>query len=223
MGDMTADVFERYPLLASLDERHRRLVAERGVGFRAPAGTVLFDLDGQCAGNVLILAGEVEVSRPAADGRELLLYRLGPGDTCVLTLGCLLGGGSYQARAVVSADVAGVQLPQPVFQQLLDGSPPFRTAMLGMFARRMGRLVRLLEAVAFGSVEQRLAQELLDRGPNVRATHAQLATAIGSAREVVSRQLSGWAELGWIRPGRGRLTVADPEALRHLAEPLGSG
>lgn len=190
--------------------------------FRAPEGTILFDVADACAGFVVVLAGTVDVVRPHAEGRELLLYRLGPGDTCVLTLSCLLADGRYPARGVVRDDVVGVQLPRPTFTRLLDESPAFRGEMLGVLASRLARVLDLLEATAFAPVEQRLARELLARGPVVRATHAELADAVASVREVVSRQLSAWARRGWVRTGRGSVAVLDAAALGRVAEPLGS-
>lgn len=196
-------------------------VMRRGREFRAPAGTVLFDVADACAGFVVVRSGVVDVVRPHVDGRELLLYRLGPGDTCVLTLNCLLGDGHYPARGVVRQDVVGVQLPKPEFARLLDDSPGFRSAMLALLASRLARVLDLLEATAFSPVEQRLARELLDRGPLVLATHAELADAVGSVREVVSRQLSAWGRLGWVRTGRGVVEVLDAAALGRVVEPLG--
>ena len=147
---MTVAALEAYPLIGGLPGELRRRVVKTGRPFRAEVGSVLFDLDGPCSGFTLILGGLVDVSRPNADGRELLLYHLSRGDTCVLTLGCLLGEGTYPARAVVRETVSGVQLPRTLFREMLDGSPAFRDAMLGMFSRRMTRLVGLLEATAFG-------------------------------------------------------------------------
>ncbi|HBX79776.1 MAG: Crp/Fnr family transcriptional regulator [Propionibacteriaceae bacterium] len=219
---MTVAALEAYPLIGGLPGELRRRVVKTGRPFRAEVGSVLFDLDGPCSGFTLILGGLVDVSRPNADGRELLLYHLSRGDTCVLTLGCLLGEGTYPARAVVRETVSGVQLPRTLFREMLDGSPAFRDAMLGMFSRRMTRLVGLLEATAFASTQQRLAGVLLERGTLIRGTHAQLAEAVGTVREVVSRHLAAWADAGWVETGRGWVRVTDPAALRVIAEPLGT-
>ena len=148
---MTLDPLVAYPVLAGLPDGLREAV--RGARpFRAEAGAVLFDVADACAGFVLVLAGTVDVVRPHVDGRELLLYRLAPGDTCVLTLNCLLGDGLYPARGVVRSDVVGVQLPRSVFSRLLDESPAFRAAMLGLLASRLTRVLDLLEATAFSPV-----------------------------------------------------------------------
>ncbi len=189
--------------------------------FQAPTGAVLFDQDGPCTAFVLFLEGEVEVSRPSAGGREIVLYRLQPGDTCVLTLNCLLGHGTYPARAVARRPIVGLRVPYPLFQRLLDEAPAFRAAMFALFSRRLTRLMNLVEGVAFAPVEQRLAQALIERGPDVAATHQQLADAVGTAREVVSRQLRVWADAGLVVTQRGALRLLKPGILQAIAEPLG--
>ncbi|SDB80687.1 CRP/FNR family transcriptional regulator, anaerobic regulatory protein [Raineyella antarctica] len=217
----TPTPFQAYPTLNLLSSELQDLVRRNGRQVQAPPGTVLFDLGSSCTGFLLVLAGVVEVSRPHVDGRSILLYRLEAGDTCVLTLNCLFGEVAYEARAVVRDPVLAVQLPKGVFHRLVDESPEFRHTMLALLTRRLTRVVRLLEATAFVSVQQRLAGELLARGPVVPATHQELAAAVGSVREVVSRQLATWAHAGWVATDRGRVTVLDPGALEQVLEPLG--
>lgn len=222
---ITADVFARllgfYPALRGLAPDLAQQFMAQAQPFQAPPGAVLFDQDGPCTAFVLFLQGEVEVSRPSANGREIVLYRLEPGDTCVLTLNCLLGAGTYPARAVVRQVAGGLRLPHPLFQRLLDEAPEFRAAMFTLFSRRLTRLMNLVEGVAFAPVEQRLAQALLERGPDVAATHQQLADAVGTAREVVSRQLRVWADAGLLTTQRGSIQLLKPAILRAIAEPLG--
>ncbi len=210
-----------YPALRDLPPALARELEAQAAPFEAPSGAVLFQQDGPCTAFVLLLAGEVEVSRPGANGREILLYRLQAGDTCVLTLNCLLGQGTYPARGLVRNTVSGLRVPYPLFQRLLDEAPAFRSAMFALFSRRLARLMSLVEGVAFAPVEQRLAQALVERGPELTATHQQLADEVGTAREVVSRQLRIWADAGLVATQRGALRLLKPDVLRAIAEPLG--
>jgi len=216
-----ADLIRLYPVLGRLTGRLADEVAAQARPLFADEGSVLFDVDGPCTGFVLILDGEIEVSRPSASGRGLLLYRLSPGDTCVLTVNCLVGHGSYPARAVVKRRVRGLVLPRPMFDRLLAEVPAFRTQMLELFSRRLTRLLTLVEGVAFAPVEQRLAGLLVEQGPQVRATHQELADMLGTAREVVSRQLGAWVDAGIVETSRGLVAVRDDALLRAIAEPLG--
>lgn len=220
-GERAADLTRWYPTLGRASDDLAAALVAQARGFAAPSGAVLFDVDGPCTGFVLIFEGEVEVSRPSPSGRTLLLYRLTPGDTCVLTVNCLVGQGNYPARAVVRRPVRGVMLPRPLFERLLAEVPEFRTQTLELFSRRLSRLLTLMEGVAFEPVEQRLATLLLEQGPRVRATHQELAEMLGTAREVVSRQLGSWAEAGIVETGRGLVLVRDRTRLEAISEPLG--
>lgn len=189
--------------------------------FDAQPGAVLFDLDGPCTGFVLIFAGQIEVGRPSPSGRQLLLYRLGAGDTCVLTVNCLVGMGNYPARGVVREHARGAIVPRGLFERLLAEVPEFRAETLELFSRRFSRLLSLMEGMAFSPVEQRLASLLAEHGPTVVATQQELADMAGTAREVVSRQLGTWTQAGLISTSRGVVTVRDPGRLQAIAEPLG--
>lgn len=182
-------------------------------------GTILFRPGEVALGFVILIEGRIEVFLTGPSGRELLLYAVAPGSSCVQTTLGLLGGEAYSGEAVAAADCRLILVPRGVFLDLMDRSAPFRTFVFRTFAERMQGMMHVLERVAFKRIESRLAQALIDRaeGAEVRATHQDLATAIGSAREVVSRRLEAFAREGWVETERGAVRIADPAALRRLA------
>ena len=218
---LAAQLARHYPALADLSADFTSELVAASRPFDAPAGAVLFDLDGPCTGFVLIFEGQVEVARPSASGRQLLLYRLGAGDTCVLTVNCLVGLGNYPARGVVRERARGAIIPRPLFERLLAEVPVFREQTLQLFSRRLSRLLSLMEGMAFSPVDQRLASLLLEHGPTVEATQQELADMVGTAREVISRQLGTWTRTGLVSTSRGVVTVRQAEQLRAIVEPLG--
>lgn len=220
-GDRAALLARFYPALATAPADLVSELAAAARPFDAQPGEVLFDLDGPCTGFVLIFSGQVEVGRPSPGGRQLLLYRLGAGDTCVLTVNCLVGIGNYPARGVVRERARGAIVPRKLFERLLAEVPAFRAETLELFSRRFSRLLSLMEGMAFSPVEQRLAALLAEHGPTVLATHQELADMTGTAREVVSRQLGAWTQVGLISTARGVVTVRDLDRLQAIAEPLG--
>lgn len=180
-------------------------------------GQTLFRAGDFAQGFAMVVNGRIEVSLTAATGREILLYAIEPGQSCIQTTLGLLGGVAYSAdaRAVTPARI--VMIPAADFARLMDHSAPFRRFVFRAFAARMEELTALLESVAFSRIDARLAQALLDlaQGGQVRLTHAELAARIGSAREVVSRQLERWAEQGLIATQRGQITLLDRAGLEH--------
>ena len=183
---------------------------------RVTAGAVLFDARQPCRGFPLVLEGSVRVSKSTPGGREILLYRVEPGQGCILSGGCLLGDTDYTARAVAESDATLLSIPPALFQALMVESEPFRRFVFGMYGERLAEVMELVEEVAFRRLDVRLAQLLAQRGPVLETTHQKLADELGSVREIVSRLLRGFEERGWVKLERERVTVLDPAALAAL-------
>ncbi len=207
----------QYPVLAELPPKLREAVAGAAQAMTVPAGATLFDERQPCQGFPFVLAGAIRVAKVAANGRELPLYRVTPGETCIITSSCLLGNVPYNARGTTESETLLVLLPQGLFTELL-AQAPFRNFIFQLFAERMADLMRLVEEVALRKLDQRLAALLLGKGRVVRATHQQLADELGSVREMVSRLLKGFAEQGWVALGREQIEIRDAASLRRLAE-----
>ncbi len=188
-----------------------------------PKGTVLFRAGEAANGFAVVLHGRIDVNLTGPSGREILLYAVEPGQSCVQTTLGLLGGEAYTGEAITATAVQLTVIPKPLFLDLMQEDAGFRSFVLASFARRMNDLTRLLERVAFGRIECRLAAELLELQNDgvVVATHAELAARIGSAREVVTRRIDGFARQGWVSTERGEVHLRDMPALRRLAASLG--
>jgi CRP/FNR family transcriptional regulator len=215
-GDDAGLLRRLYPALASLPDGQLSglLAAARTVTL--PAGATLFDEHEPCQGFPLLLEGSVRVTKSAPSGRELPLYRVEPGETCVISSSCLLGNAAYRARGVAETGVRLLLLPPPAFMSLL-GEPAFRDFVFALFAERIADLMTVVEEVAFQRLDQRLAARLLGHGATLNTTHQQLADELGTVREIVSRLLKGFEVQGIVRLGRERIEVTDPRRLRALA------
>lgn len=207
----------QYPVLAELPPGLREEIAAAAQAVTVPSGATLFDERQPCQGFPFVLAGAIRVSKVSASGRELPLYRVMPGETCIITSSCLLGNVPYNARGTTEGETVLVLLPQGLFTDLL-AQAPFRNFIFNLFAERMADLMRLVEEVAFRKLDQRLAALLLGKGRVVHATHQQLADELGSVREMVSRLLKGFAEQGLVTLGREQVEIRDAAGLRRIAE-----
>lgn len=208
------------PAFAS-DAELLSLLQDEGRTTTVPAGQFVFRAGDACQAFLLVLDGRVRVQITAVNGREVTLYRLGSGGSCLLTTSCLLGGDHYPAEAVVEQDAEALVLPWSSFHRALDGSGPFRRFVFDGFASRLTHVIRKLEQITFSSIDARLAAALLERvdaGDGV-VTHQQLAVELGTAREVVSRHLKRFETEGWVRLGRGRVAIVDRRRLVDLAVP----
>ena len=188
---------------------------------RFDKGSVIFHPGEGPLGFLLVAEGSVGVYLVGRGGREILLYSVAPGQTCVQTTLGLLGGQSYAGEAVAESDVVGFIVPSAAFQRLMEKSSAFRRFVFQALGLRLNDVLRVLELVAFVTVEQRLAGILVERADAeglVTATHQDLASAIGSAREVVSRRLEVLAQKGLIALDRGAVRLVDRAGLARLRQ-----
>ncbi|MEM8648081.1 MAG: Crp/Fnr family transcriptional regulator [Pseudomonadota bacterium] len=206
------------PLMRNMDEAALARLAQLHP-LTLPDDQVLFRPGDAVQGYVIVLDGRVDVGLSGVNGREMLLYSVTPGQSCIQSTLGLLGGEDYSAEARTRGETRLVLLPKPAFLELLDRSDTFRALVMRAFSDRMQMLMQLLEKVTFQRAEHRLAERLLvlDQGDEIAITQGDLAREIGTAREVVSRRLEAWAKKGWVETGRGRLRVLDRIALQRFA------
>ena len=205
-----------YPVLARLPAGLPRRIQDTLQTLVIPSGATVFDEHQPCRGFPFVLGGAIRVVKLSANGRELPLYRVLAGESCIITSSCLLGHADYNARGVAEGTTTLALLPRALFDEML-AEPVFRDFVFALFAERMAELMQLVEEVAFRKLDQRLAALLLGKGRVVHTTHQHLADELGSVREMVSRLLKGFAEQGLVRLGREQVEVLDAAGLRKVA------
>jgi len=217
MPDQRMDMwFERFPIFAPMNSP----------AFKWPPATVHFPvlnpgdvayrIGWDCPNYVMCISGKTRVFKNSENGRELLMYQVTDGGTCVQTTHCLLSGGTFPAESTAEQQTELAALPRETFQYLMQSSQVFRDFVLQDYSRLLAEMINLFDDVTFSSLPRRLASRLLaDAGVDdmVFKTHQQLAGDLGSAREVISRHLSDWEKDGLIESFRGRIRVLDRQRL----------
>jgi len=219
MDDWTASV----PAIASLEPETRARLRSLARPVSAPAGTRIFGEGSACHAYLILLSGQLRVQKLSENGREIVLYRVGAGETCIVTTACLMSGTGYDAEGIAETEIRAQALPIEGFRELLARSAGFREFVFKAYGTRITDLLLLIEEVAFGRIDQRLAACLLEisKGKDrLEATHQELAVELGTAREVVSRQLKEFERRGWVTLGRGHLQLKNLSALDALAKNL---
>ncbi len=211
-ADPAAAWIDRIGAFAGLDAEARDQVSRRARVVHLPKDAHPFVPGAPCESYLIVLDGSVRVQIVAESGREIVLYRVAAGESCVLTTSCLL-------KQLCESAVTAVAIPAPLFHDLLGVSPAFRNAVLENYASRVTDLIMTFEELAFRRLDRRLAEALLARARDgaVAATHHDLAVEIGSAREVVSRALKALEQDGMVELGRGVIQIKAPEKLARLA------
>lgn len=208
----------QFPELGDLDQHAKDLLANHSRIVEAAIGTIGYREGTPCGAYVMRLAGRSRVYKMSTNGREILLYRVSAGETCVITTTCLLGNSDYPASTIVEEPIRDVLIPAATFHQLMVDSAIFRKYVMTNYGALITDLIVLLDEVAFHSLDARLAKVLLDtKAKQITRTHQQIADELGTAREVVSRQLKRLEQKGAVTLGRGQIVVIDASALEKLA------
>ncbi len=212
---MDARLLERLTLLHDIPNRDEfvRTASSKVVG----EGQWI-TLEGDvCHAFSFVVDGTVRVYKIGETGREITLYRLEAGDSCILTASCILSRNRFPATAMAETQVIAVTVPSDVFRSWTHRYEFWREYVYHLMSKRMADVIALVEEVVFRQMDRRVADYLIRRSSNRRidATHQEIAADLGTSREVVSRILKDFEELGAVRLGRGIIELADAGKLRN--------
>lgn len=216
---MSDDWIDRFQGLSQLPADLRRQLTQGSQLVALTQGTQVFAPGAPAHNLLLLLQGTVRVQQVSDSGREVVLYRVNAGESCVLTTACMLSFDTYAAEGIAETDVRAVAIPRATFDRLVADSPVFREFVFTAYSRRITDLFSLIDDIVFQRMDVRLASRLLDLAgdsDHIRATHATLATELGTAREVVSRTLAEFHRRGWVDQERGKVILTAKAALTQF-------
>ena len=186
-----------------------------------PANSTVFRQGDSCGNYLLVLSGSVKVFSRAENGREVILYRVKDGESCTLTTACLFANNLYPAEGITETETTALVIPGDIFNKEIAESEAFRKMVFDQYARRLSDVISLVEDLSFGRIDIRLARILLQlsaHSPNIETTHQLIASELGTAREVISRQLKEFERKQLITLKRGSIYISDTEGLSSIAE-----
>lgn len=217
---MIADWTERFQGTAALPRSVRdRLLKEARI-VEMPKGAQVFGPANVPDSLFFLYDGCIRVSQSSDTGRDIVLYRVDAGESCVLTTACMLAEEAYNAEGIAETDITAIVLPKLAFDRLVAEEEAFRKFVFAAYSRRLIDLLRVVDDVAFGHMDVRLAERLLTLAgefKEISTTHQQLASELGTAREVVSRILQDFQKREMIAQSRGHILLLDKQALRERA------
>src|SRR5450631_4361912 len=221
------EALSQIALFAGLSESEIQALAQRSVERRFAADEMLFWEGEPCTGIFLLTQGSAKIFKTSAAGREMMLsLEAAPGSVAELPL---FDGGPYPASVRAVGPVVALFISKSDFQQVCRQFPDVALRLLAVVGRRLRHLVGVVvESMTFGSVTQRLARVLLDISRQAGAdefdltlTHRELASRLGTVREVVSRNLARFRAEGVVKIQGHQLRILDRESLEREAQPQG--
>jgi CRP/FNR family transcriptional regulator len=221
---MSQRVIEAFPFLADADSAVVDLLATRGTEVSIGAGQIICAEGGDCANMPLVLSGTVRVHKTGETGREITLYRLEPGEGCILTAACILSDSEFPACALAESAVDAYAIPAETFRDWVNRFEVWRTYVFDLLARRLDTVIAVVEEVAFRRLDVRLVEHLTaaiarQGSSTIQTTHEGVAAELGSSREVISRLLKDLERAGLVALARGSITATDLNGLRaHVGD-----
>lgn len=222
MIDLSAEQLQfiehKVPFWSELNDGQKKLTLLNMRFSRIPQDTQLVRSSSECSGMILLREGRIRAFISSEDGREITLYRLLPGDSCVMTASCMLKSVRFQIYLEVEKDAFLFVVPQSVFIRLNTENSAVKDFTMNLLADRFSQVVSIVEQMVFESIPTRIAiflmeQSGLNNTTDLEFTHDTIAKNIGTAREVVSRVLKNLEKDGILELARGHIRLRDSRRL----------
>lgn len=184
-------------------------------------GAIVHGCNGQCLGLISICSGKLRACMLSEDGREIALYRLLPGDACVLAASCVIRQITFDVQLVADEETEMLVINANTFKRLTQKNIYVECCLYKLATERFSDVMWSMQQLLFISFDKRLAQHLWEESGHaqhpIHATHEQMARDTGAARETVTRMLRNFAEDGIVELGRGTVSIINAEKLKKLA------
>lgn len=222
------ETLKKVPLFAGLTDQQLGYLSDRAVAKQYAANEIVFSESEPCAGLWIVGSGSIRIFKTAASGREQILGVEGPGSS-VAELP-VFDGGAYPASVSAVTDSVLVFVAKKDFHSLVLQHPEVALKVLKVVGGRLRRLVGIIEELSFTTVRHRLAAHLLrlanTEGKNtphgieipLPGNQQELASHIGTVRELVSRNISRLQAEGVIRSEGKQFFVTDLQGLERIVE-----
>ncbi|MDR0597641.1 MAG: Crp/Fnr family transcriptional regulator [Treponema sp.] len=210
-----------FPFWEELSGAQRRLLLDNAVNLAYEAGQYVLNAENDCLGVLIVESGELRVYLLPEDGREITLYRIFPGDVCILSAGCMLRNITFDVFIDAERKSEVCLVAAPIFDRLQKENIHVENFALRLAAERFSDVMWTMEQMLFRRFDRRLAAFLYDetlknKSPSLALTHGQIAKYMGSAREVVSRMMKKFEDDGILRIHRGGVELINRERLKKL-------
>ncbi|MCW8891157.1 MAG: Crp/Fnr family transcriptional regulator [Sedimenticola sp.] len=215
--DQQASLKQRIPFLNQGDDQLNKLFYTQASITHLKSGQPICHEGNECSHLAIVLEGTARIYKLGENGKEITLYRIGQGESCILTASCILSEIPFPAFAVCETDIEAAIIPAAAVQQWLSESALWRDYIFSLVASRLSNIIHVVEDVVFRKMDRRIAGYLCSRatesGALITTTHQVIASELGTSREVVSRILKDFEQEKLIKVTRGAIQLLDVDSL----------
>ena len=210
----------KYSFLGEPESKLMQDIIKYGTFKRINKGEYVFLENDKCNYFSFVISGEVRVFKAGETGREITLYRFGVGESCILTLSCLLGNNHFPAIAVTEDDIEAILVPSKVIREWFKSHQTFRDYAFDILSKRLSDVIMVINEIAFKRVDERVSEYLINHSDidgSLNTTHKNIAIDLGTSREVITRILKEMEANNLLVISRGRIDIIDIGALRKFS------
>ncbi len=213
-------IVECFSFIKNMEPAFQEAFFKAATFVRLPKGSVIASENDHCTSLALVLSGQARVYKVAVSGREITLYRINSGDSCVFTASCIMSHSRFPAIAEADSDIEAIIIPADIARAWISESQVWCMFIFGLISKRLASVITLLEEVAFERLDIRIAAYLVhlaeaqgktDIALNI--THQEIAAELGTSREVVSRILKILGTQKLLSVGRKEILIPDAQIL----------
>lgn len=221
MNEEIKEILEKTPFWKYLEEKQKEMLIENSKIMEYKAGTGIYSGARECLGTFLILEGIMRTYLLSDEGKEVTMFRLREGNTCVLSASCILSAITFDVEIEAQTDCRALLIPTRVLSRITKENVYLDNYVYKEAAKRFSDVVEAMEQMMFLNLTQRVAAFLLDESAKsktdtIAMTHEEIAKAIGSAREAVSRTLKQLSKKEMISLNRGEIKIEKKEELYQM-------
>lgn len=210
------------PFWKDLPQNDRAFIIDHSSSVKYKKGTIIHDGD-ECTGVIMVRTGCLRLYILSEGGKDITLYRLNPGDICMLSASCVIQSITFNVTVEAEADSECFVISGAAFAAVSEKNSDVKIFALETAVGRFSNVMWVMQQILFMSFDRRLAVFLLNEaaetgGDTIKLTHEQIAKYMGSAREVVSRMLKYFSSEGIVEVSRGGVKIIDKSRLRAIAQ-----
>ena len=218
---LTEEALNGLQFWSSLTEHEMETLRRSAFVRHYEKGAFIHSGDNECLGMLFVLSGEIRTYLLSEEGREVTLFRLYPGELCVLSASCVISQITFNTQMTAGMATAVLIIPATVIAALNEKKLYDRCFLYELATKRFSDVMWAMQQIMFKGLDRRMVEFLLAEAERtdsdtIRMTHEQIAQHISSAREAVARMLKGFSEDGLVERKRGAITLRDKNRLNRL-------
>lgn len=214
------EILEKLPFWEALTKKEQEMISLRAFTSHYEKGALIHSGGEECLGMIFVISGDIRAYLLSEEGREVTLFRINPGELCVLSASCVISQITFETHIEASQSCDLLIIPSDVVMTL-ENNINVKCFLYELATARFSDVMWAMQQILFKRLDERLSKFLIEesqrnRSDEIKMTHERIAQHISSAREAVARMLKQFSDEGLVELQRGTIIIRDKDRLKQL-------